>query len=140
MVDQGLLQRPRLGDLRDLIGRRFDDGDVVTVSPSDTLLTAFNRMRSADLGQLPVLDNGRLAGIIDESDLLEHVTSEPAKFQSLVSSTMTTQLQTLHPTDSMRQLRTILDHGLTAVISDGQRFYGLITRFDLLNHMRRNLS
>ena len=140
MVDQGLLQRPRLGDLRDLIGRRFDDGDVVTVSPSDTLLTAFNRMRSADLGQLPVLENGRLAGIIDESDLLEHVTSEPAKFQSLVSSTMTTQLQTLHPTDSMRQLRTILDHGLTAVISDGQRFYGLITRFDLLNHMRRNLS
>ena len=140
MVDQGLLQRPKLGDLRDLIGRRFDDGDVVTVSPSDTLLTAFNRMRSADLGQLPVLENGRLAGIIDESDLLEHVTSEPAKFQSLVSSTMTTQLQTLHPTDSMRQLRTILDHGLTAVISDGQRFYGLITRFDLLNHMRRNLS
>jgi cystathionine beta-synthase len=140
MVDQGLLQRPKLGDLRDLIGRRFDDGDVVTVSPSDTLLTAFNRMRSADLGQLPVIDNGQLAGIIDESDLLEHVTSQPAKFQGLVSNTMTTQLQTLRPRDSMRQLRHILDHGLTAVISDEQRFYGLITRFDLLNHMRRTLS
>jgi cystathionine beta-synthase len=140
MVDQGLLQRPKLGDLRDLIGRRFDDGDVVTVSPSDTLLTAFNRMRSADLGQLPVIDNGQLAGIIDESDLLEHVTSQPAKFQGLVSNTMTTQLQTLRPKDSMRQLRHILDHGLTAVISDEQRFYGLITRFDLLNHMRRTLS
>jgi len=40
----------------------------------------------------------------------------------------------------MAQLRGILDHGLTAVISDGERFYGLITRFDLLNHMRRTLS
>ena len=140
MVDQGLLQRPQLGDLRDLIGRRFDDGDVVTVAPSDTLLTAFNRMRSADLAQLPVIDNGRLAGIIDESDLLLHVTSEPAKFQGLVSSTMTAQLQTLHPSASMDQLRDILDRGLTAVVSDDKRFYGLITRFDLLNHLRRTLS
>ena len=140
MVDQGLLQRPRLGDLRDLIGRRFGDGDVVTVAPTDTLLTAFNRMRSADLAQLPVIDNGELAGIIDESDLLLHVTREPASFKSLVSTTMTAQLTTLRPSDSMDKLRAILDHGLTAVIADEQRFYGLITRFDLLNHLRRTLS
>jgi cystathionine beta-synthase len=140
MVDQGLLTRPLLGDLRDLIGRRFDDGDVVTVSPADTLLTAFNRMRSADLAQLPVIEDGRLAGIIDESDLLLHVTSGPAKFAAPVSSTMTAQLQTLPPTASMQQLRDILDRGLTAVISDNGHFYGLITRFDLLNHLRRTLS
>lgn len=140
MADQGLLVRPTLGDLRDLIGRRFDEGDVVSVSPSDTLMTAFNRMRSADLAQLPVIDNGQLAGIIDESDLLLHVANDPARFQSLVGSTMTAQLQTLLPSASMEQLRKILDHGLTAVISDGQRFYGLITRFDLLNHLRRTVS
>jgi cystathionine beta-synthase len=44
------------------------------VAPTDTLLTAFNRMRSADLAQLPVIDRGRLVGLIDESDLLLHVT------------------------------------------------------------------
>jgi cystathionine beta-synthase len=140
MVDQGLLQRPQLGDLRDLIGRRYDDGEVVTVAPSDTLLTAFNRMRSADLAQLPVIENGKLAGIIDESDLLLHVTSEAGHFGAPVSSTMTAQLQTLRPSASMQQLRDILDRGLTAVIADGPRFYGLITRFDLLNHLRRTLS
>jgi cystathionine beta-synthase len=140
MVDQGLLHRPQLGDLRDLIGRRYDDGEVVTVAPSDTLLTAFNRMRSADLGQLPVIENGRLAGLIDESDLLLHVTSEAGRFSAPVSSTMTAQLQTLRPSASMQQLREILDRGLTAVIADGPHFYGLITRFDLLNHLRRTLS
>jgi cystathionine beta-synthase len=140
MVDQGLLARAPLGDLRDLIGRRFDDGDVVTVAPSDTLLTAFNRMRSADLAQLPVLENGRLAGIIDESDLLLHVTNEPARFGAPVASTMTSQLRTLRPSASMAQLREILDRGLTAVICDGDHFHGLITRFDLLNHLRRTLS
>ena len=140
MVDQGLLKRATLGDLRDLIGRRFDDGDVVTVAPGDTLLTAFNRMRSADLAQLPVIDRGRLAGIIDESDLLLHVSGDSARFKDLVGATMTSQLTTLRPADSMEQLRAILDRGLTAVIADGPRFYGLITRFDLLNHLRRTLS
>ena len=140
MFDQGLLARPRLGDLRDLIGRRYDGGDVVTVAPTDTLLTAFNRMRSADLAQLPVIDNGRLAGIIDESDLLLHVTGESAHFGAPVAGTMTAQPQTLRPSASMQQLREILDRGLTAVIADDAQFYGLITRFDLLNHLRRTLS
>jgi len=140
MVDQGLLQRPKLGDLRDLIGRRFDAGEVVTVAPSDTLLTAFNRMRSSDLAQLPVIDNGRLVGIIDESDLLLHVIDEPGHFKSPVSTTMTAHLQTLKPSSSMAQLRSILDRGLTAVILEDDKFYGLITRFDLLNHLRRTLS
>jgi cystathionine beta-synthase len=140
MVDQGLLHRPRMGDLRDLIGRRFDDGEVITVSPSDTLLTAFNRMRSADLAQLPVIDKGKLVGLIDESDLLLHVTSERERFKAPVSGTMASDLQTLAPSASMQQLRDILDRGLTAVIVDGDRFYGLITRFDLLNHLRRTLT
>jgi cystathionine beta-synthase len=140
MVDQGLLHRPRMGDLRDLIGRRFDAGEVVTVSPSDTLLTAFNRMRSADLAQMPVVEHGKLVGLIDESDLLLHVTNERERFKAPVSGTMTSDLQTLAPSASMQQLRDILDRGLTAVIVDGDRFYGLITRFDLLNHLRRTLT
>jgi cystathionine beta-synthase len=53
---------------------------------------------------------------------------------------MTAHLRTLRPSASMHDLRDILDCGLTAVICDDQRFYGLITRFDLLNHLRRTLS
>jgi cystathionine beta-synthase len=69
-----------------------------------------------------------------------HVTKEREHFQSPVSGTMTAELQTLPPSGSMQQLRDILDRGLTAVIKEGDHFYGLITRFDLLNHLRRTLS
>jgi len=140
LFDQGLLKRPATNDLRDLIGRRFDEGEVVSVAPSDTLLIAFNRMRSADLAQLPVLDNGKLVGIIDESDLLLKVENDAGKFTSLVGDTMTARLETLAPTASMQALRATLDRGLTAVVADGGQFYGLITRYDLLNHLRRTLS
>jgi cystathionine beta-synthase len=37
-------------------------------------------------------------------------------------------------------LRAALDRGLTAVVAEGDTFYGLITRYDLLNHLRRTLS
>ena len=140
MHDQGLLQRPPLHDLRDLIGRRFDAGEVVSVAPGDTLLTAFNRMRSTDLAQLPVIDNGKLVGIIDESDLLLKVDNHAEQFSSLVGTTMTSRLETLHPSANVQALRSTLDRGLTAVVAEGDTFYGLITRFDLLNHLRRTLS
>ena len=58
MIDQGLLARRRYGDLRDLIARRVEEGSVVSVGPDDTLLTAFQRMRLADVSQLPVLEGG----------------------------------------------------------------------------------
>nr|WP_219118872.1 cystathionine beta-synthase [Janthinobacterium sp. UMAB-56] len=140
MRDQGLLQRVVSGDLRDLIGRRYDEGDVVSVAPGDTLLTAFNRMRSNDLAQVPVIDGGQLVGILDESDLLLRVSSDAAHFASLVGSTMTMQLETLAPSSGLPALRATLDRGLTAVVADDTAFYGLITRFDLINHLRRTLS
>jgi cystathionine beta-synthase len=140
MLDQGLLERPRLGDLRDLISRRFDEGAVVSVGPQDTLLTAFQRMRLAEVSQLPVLDGARLVGVIDESDLLLTVHRDPDRFRAPVQSAMTTQLETVSPRDELDKLEGVLDRGLVAIVADDARFYGLITRFDLLNHLRRRLA
>jgi cystathionine beta-synthase len=140
MLDQGLLTRPQHGDLRDLVSRRFDEGAVVNVRPADSLLTAFQRMRLAEVSQLPVLDDAKLVGVIDESDVLFKVHDDPALFRSPVESAMTTRLETIAPRASLAQVRSILDRGLVALVADGDRFYGLITRFDLLNHLRRRLG
>jgi cystathionine beta-synthase len=140
MIDQGLLKRKPLGDLRDIIGRRFDEGGVISVADSDTLMTAFNRMRNAEISQLPVISEGKVVGIIDESDLLLKVAGDATQFHSQVDSTMTHKIETLSPDTSLEKLRATLDRGLVAIIADQDHFYGLITRFDLLNHLRRKLS
>src|SRR5881227_1069039 len=77
MIDQGFLELPRYDDLRDLVSRRYADGAVVSVSAEDTLLTAFQRMRMADVSQVPVLAVDEVVGILDESDLLLHVYKQP---------------------------------------------------------------
>ncbi|MRW88907.1 pyridoxal-phosphate dependent enzyme [Duganella sp. FT80W] len=139
MRDQGLLARPQEHDLRDLIGRRYDAGEVISVTPEDTLMIAFNRMRAADVAQLPVLSKGHLVGILDESDLLMTVGAEPERFNQPVGATMTKRLDILPPSADMQALREVLDRGLTAVVAEHDTFYGLITRYDLLNHLRRTL-
>ncbi|MFZ5544398.1 MAG: pyridoxal-phosphate dependent enzyme [Pseudomonadota bacterium] len=140
MFDQGLLHRPTVGDLRDLISRRVEDQDVIVASPDDTLLTAFQRMRAADVSQLPVLQDGKLVGLLDESDVLLRVHRNAAHFRDAVTTAMSQRVETLAPDAGIDALINTLQAGLVAVIADRQRFYGLITRFDLLNHLRRTLA
>ncbi|NDZ16158.1 cystathionine beta-synthase [Variovorax sp. WS11] len=140
MLDQGLLARERFGDLRDVVSRRFEDGSVISVGPEDTLLTAFQRMRLADVSQLPVLEGTQLVGVIDESDLLLSVHTDASRFRSSVRSAMTDLPETLPSSASLAELEAVLDRGLIAMISDEAGFHGLITRTDLLNHLRRKLK
>jgi cystathionine beta-synthase len=140
MFDQGLLHRAPKGDLRDLISRRMEDDDVVSVGPDDQLLTAFQRMRASDVSQVPVLKDGKLVGLLDESDLLMGIHMDSAHFHDPVSKAMSQRVETLPPDAGMDKLLSTLNAGLVAVIADKQKFYGLITRFDLLNHLRRTLA
>ena len=140
LIDQGLIGRIHYGDLRDLIARRFEDGSVISVSPADTLQTVFQRMRYAGVSQIPVIEAGRIVGLVDESDLLLRVQADPASFNHPASSAMTQALETLRPEASLAALQAVLDRGLVAIVADETHFYGLITRFDLLNHLRKQFA
>ena len=139
MAEQGFIIRKQYGDLRDIISRRYQDGSVVTVGPSDTLLTAFNRMRIADVSQVPVFENGELVGLLDESDLLVRVQDGGGSFREPVRAAMTDRLETLQPSESLDAVRKILDSGKVTIVMDGAEFVGLITRIDLLNYLRRKV-
>ncbi len=140
MAEQGFVKRPPQGDLSDLITHRAEAGEVISVGPNDTLLTAFKRMRTADVSQVPVLDaNGRAVGILDESDVLVKVHRDPALFNDTVASAMTDKLETLSPAAKISDLLAVFDRGRVAIVMDGSRFLGLITRSDLLAYLRLNM-
>ena len=139
LAEQGLTERRLHGDLRDLIVRSATNGGAIVVGPQDTLLTAYNRMRQADVSQLPVLDDGRLIGLIDESDLLEAIEdSKPDKrFSQPVAAAMTAKLDTLQADAPLDALLPVFERDQVAIVLDGREFLGLITRIDLINYLRR---
>jgi cystathionine beta-synthase len=140
MRDQGFLPGTSHGDLRDLISRRAETGAVVSVAPNDTLLIAYSRMRLYDVSQLPVLENGAIVGLIDESDLLLATHREASIFRNPVSEFMSTKLVTVEAHSSLESLMPLFDQGFVAIVREHEHFSGLITRMDVLNHLRRKLS
>ena len=140
MAEQGFIHRPPHGDLSDLITHRYEAGEVITVGPTDSLLTAYKRMRDSDVSQLPVVDqNGRAVGIIDESDILVKVHRDPTHFNDPVQNAMTDKLETLPPTAKINDLLEVFDRGRVAIVMEGDKFLGLITRTDLLSYLRLNM-
>jgi cystathionine beta-synthase len=137
---QGFTERELHGDLRDLIAKRWSEGGVTTIGPKDTLLTAYNRMRSGDISQLPVLDGGRVVGLLDESDLLAAVEGADAHraqaFQAEVQSAMTPKVKTLQAREPVESLLRVFDRDEVAVVLEGEELVGVITRVDLINHLR----
>ena len=99
MLDQGFLDRPSFGDLRDLISRRHESKEDHTLTQTIPLIQAIKTMRLYDISQLAVLDeSSAVVGILDESDILLAVTSDPDNFTKPCSEFMTTQLDTLPST------------------------------------------
>ena len=139
MQDQGFLRHGRKGDLRDVIARRYEEDAVVTVEPGDELLVAYSRMKLYDLSQLPVLEDGRIVGMLDESDLLFAVSRDKAAFQRPVRDFMSSRLTTVSPAASLESLLPIFDRGMVAIVCEGDQFIGLITRMDVVNFLRRQL-
>ncbi|HEY6453384.1 MAG TPA: cystathionine beta-synthase [Steroidobacteraceae bacterium] len=140
LFDQGLLERPVHGNLVDLIVRRYQEGGAVTLAPTDNLLLAYRRMKLFDVSQIPVMDGERVVGIVDESDLVMHLHTDPARFQDPVNTAMVRNLETIAPDAPIGALLPIFQRDHVAIVAEHGRFVGLITRIDLLNHLRKRLG
>jgi cystathionine beta-synthase len=137
MLEQGFIERERTGSLRDLIARRHADRAVATVNADETVQAAYQRMKLYDVSQLPVLEAGRIVGIVDEEDILLDVYDNPGHFDEPVREAMESHLVTVPPDAPLERLMEIFNRGMVAIVVDAGAFLGLITRIDLLNWLRR---
>ena len=139
LMDQGIIERESKGDLSDLITRRHGDRATVIIKPDDMLMTAYARMKLYDFQQLPVLENDKVVGIIDESDILMAVYHHEDQFKKPVREAMTAKLEILQANAAVDELLPVFDKGYVAIVMDGEKVLGLITRYDLLNYLRRRV-
>jgi acetoin utilization protein AcuB len=119
----------------------------VTVTPRNAIRTAINLMREGGYRRLPVVDRGRLVGIITDRDLRRAANSPFVVREQWydnfildhieVGSCMTPNPLTIEPTvpiaDAARLMRNHKIGGLP-VVTDGQ-LVGIITETDLLDFL-----
>jgi len=136
MIDNGLMETPHRGDLRDLIARKHAERQAITIPPQTGLEQAYKQMKLYDISQLPVTENDALVGILDEEDLLMHVYDRQGRFEGTAGDVMTGDLRTVEADESLERVLLILSRGMVVPVLLEGRFQGLITKIDVLNHMR----
>ncbi len=142
MIDQGFIEPEHQGSIADLISRKYSERTVITVGPADTLLNAHAKMRMNDVSQLPVIaDDAAVVGVIDEWDLLTAVEhGDAATLRRSVRDYMSRNVLTVSVEDEPAKIIALLKQGLLVIVLKENRFYGLITKMDYLNDLRRKLK
>ncbi len=135
--DNGLTDREEMHDLRDLIARPFLQGNVLSVSPKDTLHQVYALMKNNDISQVPVMDDSKIIGLIDETQLLLSVLGNPKGFTICVGAIMQDTPPVIEVTQPMTDLLPLFERCHAVCVMDQGQFLGMITPIDFLNYLRQ---
>ncbi|HRJ47179.1 MAG TPA: CBS domain-containing protein [Opitutaceae bacterium] len=106
---------------------------------TDPLKTAYKRMRFADVSQLPVLDEAakRLVGVVDEKTLLNRMTmgDKNSSMSGVVADVMREAAPVLPKDTPIETAAPLLQQGGAIMVVDEDKFLGVVTRVDMLNHL-----
>jgi cystathionine beta-synthase len=126
-----------VGDVVRALGRK----DIIALDLNDRLDRATELFRQHGISQMPVLDAGKLAGILTESDLLHHLVSGRATKETIVAEVMERRVSTVALHASSGELPRIFERGEVAIVVDDQRnVIGILTKMDLIEMIARKTS
>jgi len=91
--------------------RHLDLAPLVCVDVESSLRDVVNTMQSQRVGCVLVTENGKLAGIFTERDLVFKVMGEIVEYSRAVREFMTAWPKTLHPDDSVADAIQLMDEG-----------------------------
>lgn len=119
----------------------FSVGDImiknpVTVDPSESVARAIETMSQLRVGALPVVEEGRLIGIITSRDVRQ---SHPNR---LVADAMTKKVVTVAPDCSVWEAKEVMEqHGIERlVVREGNRAVGIITKSEIYAEIGKHVD
>lgn len=124
-----------MGEIGDVL-RSLPRRTLISVSVSDTLAKAVETMKERGISQVPVLDSGKLAGILTESDVLQGLVSQTWQLTTKVAEAMCRRVSTVKEHTPASELPEIFGRGEVAIVIDsGQKVLGLLTKIDLVEYL-----
>jgi cystathionine beta-synthase len=123
-----------VGELLRSLPRR----EVVTANTADTLADSVLAMKERGVSQLPVVEDGRLVGIITESDLLGKLVEGRAGLASTVAEVLFRNVKTVNEAEDAGVLTRMFAEGLVGlVVDDDLQLKGLVSKMDLVDYLTK---
>ncbi len=138
MRENGFLEEDwAVGTVAELL-RAMPKRDVASVMISDPLSRAVEIFQQHGYSQLPVTDDGALAGIVTESDILRVLVEARHSPTSAIAEVMERKVSTVAPSTPTAELTEVFERGEVALVVDEQsRVVGLVTKLDLIEYLTR---
>lgn len=107
--------------------------NAVTCHPSEKLNIILNKLELFKIAGMPVVDKGRLVGIVSQSDILKGLKTGTINDVS-VADVMTTDVITVPPTESAIVVAKLMveKHINRIPIVDNEKVVGIVTRGDII--------
>ena len=140
MRENGFLQEDwAIGTIEELL-RSMPQRTVLTVDVGDPLSKAVTMFKERGISQVPVTDDGKLAGILTEADTLR-VLVDGASQSTSIAEVMVRKVSTIAPHADASELPHIFERGEVALVVDNERHVqGIITKLDLIEHLTKKPS
>ena len=119
------------GSIADMM-RALPDQKVLTIEDDQTLAQAVERFKAHGISQMPCTTDGRLSGIVTESDLLHFMIDgrDPA---TPLAEVMVRRVSTVQATDEASALPAIFERGEVAIVVDDARsVQAVLTKMDFI--------
>jgi cystathionine beta-synthase len=138
MRENGFLEPEwAVGSVDDVL-RALKRRPVITIDVAARLRDAVRMFREEGISQMPVTDQGKLAGILTESDVLHVMVEGSATPAAAIAEVMVRRVSTVPRHASAAELPAIFDRGEVALIVDEQRrVVGILTKLDLIDYLTR---
>jgi len=109
----------------------------ITIRPEALIPKAARIMLENKITALPVIENGKMVGILTNSDLLRFIIAEypVVKNKKPVSHYMTDEIVSIRPDDSLLEAHRLMGTKRirSLVVMEGDKMVGLVTRTDLMS-------
>ncbi len=114
--------------------------ELVSAEPSDTFDTVIGRMREFGISQLPVLDGGRMAGLITEVDTLAAMLDGRAQRDTPIADFLAHDFALVEAHNRVSLLSEIFTKKKVIVVEDGGRVIGILTQIDLIDWLSSRIN
>jgi CBS domain-containing protein len=108
--------------------------DVEACEPNATMRDAAVVMARKDVGPIPIVEDGRLVGIVTDRDIVIRVVAEGRDpEQTTVGEIATTELATVGPDDDLEvAMRLLAEHQVRRLpVVEGDRLVGIVAQADI---------
>jgi cystathionine beta-synthase len=138
MRENGFLEdSPGLGTVRDVLASR-GARPLVTAPSSATLREVITQMKATEISQVPVVDGGKLRGIVAEVDLLRALVTGGKTFESPIAEVVEDDYATVTPNTKIELLKGVLADAKVAIVEDAGEVLGIVTKIDLIDFLARS--